>query len=106
MSEDHSHTHEHPFIGTGGGGRLQGDPGLFEGEGHGHIASLSAKNEFSSLRDQKSRAEHNFIERTHRDAGDQEGTCATEDHSFMTRKPGAVYGWEKVKKDTLGNIFG
>lgn len=34
----------------------------------------------------------------------QEGTCATEDHSFMERKPGgsgALPGWETMK-DKLG----
>ena len=51
-------------------------------------------------------AEHNFLDRRNREMGEQEGTCATEDHSFMTRKPGGsdtLPGWEKAKS-ALGNM--
>ncbi|KAB8235047.1 hypothetical protein ETB97_010720 [Aspergillus alliaceus] len=129
MSGEHTHANQHPVTGTRGGasaeptpannvggGRGWGDTGFFKGgtdEGPGHISgkiktSYSSANEFSSLRDQKNMAEQNFMGRTHREAGENEGTCATEDHSFMERKPGTqdtLPGWEKAK-DTMSNIFG
>ncbi|KAB8249759.1 hypothetical protein F9C07_2126779 [Aspergillus flavus] len=130
MSGANTHMNEHPSGGTRGGasveptpannvggGRGWGDSGFFKGgtggEGTGHISdkiktSLSSADEFSSLRDQKGMAESNFMDRRNREMGEHEGTCATEDHSFMTQKPGGsdtLPGWEKAK-GVLGNMFG
>ncbi|OGM45193.1 hypothetical protein ABOM_005846 [Aspergillus bombycis] len=95
MSGANTHMNEHPS----------------GGEGAGHISdktktSFSSANEFSSLREQKGMAERNFLDRRNRELGEQEGTCATEDHSFMTKKPGGsdtLPGWEKAK-GALGNM--
>ncbi|KAE8356441.1 hypothetical protein BDV28DRAFT_102858 [Aspergillus coremiiformis] len=125
MTGAYSHANEHPASGTSveptpannvGSGRGLGDGGFPKGgvgEGPGHISgkiktSYSSADEFSSLRSQKDMAERNYVTRLHGEAGQREGTCATEDHSFMERKPGApdtLPGWEKAK-DTMSNMFG
>jgi hypothetical protein len=46
------------------------------------------------------------MDRVNREGGVRDGTCATEDHSFMEKKPGApdtLPGWEKAK-DTVSNM--
>lgn len=66
---------------------------------------------FLGLEDQKGRAEHKYLERGNLTANNAEPTttsggeptCATEDHSFMERKPGVpdtLPGW-KAAKDIL-----
>ncbi|KAF7591128.1 hypothetical protein BBP40_001967 [Aspergillus hancockii] len=128
MSGQHTHANQHPAAGTRGGasaeptpannvggGRGWGDPGFLKGgtndEGTGHISdkiktSYSSANEFSSLRDQKTHAEDNYMDRMHREEGVKDGTCATEDHSFMKTRPGGsetLPGWEKAK-DTVSHM--
>ncbi|KAJ5495915.1 hypothetical protein N7539_001031 [Penicillium diatomitis] len=78
-------------------------------EGSGHVAApnlASTKGSFLGLTDQKSRAENNFMTRADEAAGvkgpvaGNDGTCATEDHSFMAQKPGTsdtLPGWDAVK---------
>lgn len=53
---------------------------------------------FLGLEDQKGRGEHKYLERMNLAANDtqsptasgREPTCATEDHSFIERKPGGL----------------
>ncbi|KAF3388646.1 hypothetical protein F1880_003824 [Penicillium rolfsii] len=78
-------------------------------EGPGHVAAhnpASTIGGFLGLKDQKTRAENNFLARADVVSGNPESTehagptCSTEDHSFMGTKPGgsdALPGWETVK---------
>ncbi|PYH44130.1 uncharacterized protein BP01DRAFT_89307 [Aspergillus saccharolyticus JOP 1030-1] len=84
-----------------GGGSGWGDSGHPKG---GISNDILTTPELSSITDQKTRAENKFLGRFDEGQGMQEGTCATEDHSFMERKPGgsgALPGWETMK-DKLG----
>ncbi|KAJ5460552.1 uncharacterized protein N7458_002104 [Penicillium daleae] len=78
-------------------------------EGPGHIAAhnpRSTTGAFLALKDQKTRAENNFLAQADLASGKSQTeehagpTCTTEDHSFMGQKPGgsdALPGWETVK---------
>jgi len=79
-------------------------------EGPGHIAAHNPRSTiggFLGLRDQKTRAENNFLaqsDQVSETGGTSEErtgtTCTTEDHSFMGKKPGAsdaLPGWQTVK---------
>ncbi|KAJ5090054.1 hypothetical protein N7532_008738 [Penicillium argentinense] len=83
-------------------------------QGTGHVPPKAANEtmgSFLGLRDQKTRAENKYLERVDlasdgmkpmTDSG--EPTCATEDHSFMSHKPGGsetMPGW-----GTMKNVFG
>ncbi|RAH40826.1 uncharacterized protein BO95DRAFT_399518 [Aspergillus brunneoviolaceus CBS 621.78] len=87
-----------------GGGSGWGDSGHPKG---GVSSDVLTAPEFRDISDQKSAAEHKFLGRFDEGQGMQEGTCATEDHSFMERKPGgsgALPGWETMK-DKLGFLY-
>ncbi|KAI2794595.1 hypothetical protein POX_a01194 [Penicillium oxalicum] len=91
------------------GGNNSNDPSSTRNEGTGHVAApnlASTKGSFLGLADQKSRAENNYMARADEAADGRplgpgaEGTCATEDHSFMAQKPGTsdtLPGWNAVK---------
>ncbi|KAJ5905875.1 uncharacterized protein N7473_002791 [Penicillium subrubescens] len=78
-------------------------------EGPGHVVAHNPRSTiggFLGLKDQKTRAENNFLARADIASGKTESaehagaTCTTEDHSFMGSKPGgsdALPGWETVK---------
>ncbi|OQD73901.1 hypothetical protein PENDEC_c013G03340 [Penicillium decumbens] len=82
-------------------------------EGEGHVPANKPRDtigKFLGLRDQKERAETKFSQMAaladdmEPVREDGEPTCASEDHSFMGRKPGGSDtwpGWEQAK-----NVFG
>ncbi|KGO69304.1 hypothetical protein PITC_095030 [Penicillium italicum] len=101
-----------------GGGSGWGDPGFVKGgttetadTGLGHVTPenpASTTGNFLGLEDQKGHGEHKYLERVNLAANDtqspttsgEELTCATEDHSFMERKPGGpdtLPGWKAAK---------
>ncbi|KAJ5244948.1 FAD dependent oxidoreductase [Penicillium chrysogenum] len=101
-----------------GGGSGWGDPGFVKGgttktadTGLGHVAArnpASTTGKFLGLEDQTGRAERKDLEHVDLAANDVEPTttsggqptCATEDHSFMERKPGGpdtLPGWKAAK---------
>ncbi|KAJ5283492.1 FAD dependent oxidoreductase [Penicillium chrysogenum] len=101
-----------------GGGSGWGDPGFVKGgttkasdTGLGHVAAhnpASTTGKFLGLEDQTGRAERKYLEHVDLAANDAEPTatsggeptCATEDHSFMERKPGGpdtLPGWKAAK---------
>ncbi|KAJ6128724.1 hypothetical protein N7471_009941 [Penicillium samsonianum] len=99
-----------------GGGEGWGDRlwlgGKNEGLGHaGATNPRSTMGDFLALNDQKTRAQNKYLEREsllHAEVKpmnvEGEPTCATEDHSFMSRKagdPDTYPGWS-----TLKNFFG
>ncbi|PYH93034.1 hypothetical protein BO71DRAFT_400034 [Aspergillus ellipticus CBS 707.79] len=60
--------------------------------------------EFQKIAAQKGAAEQKFMSRWDEGHGEDQGTCATEDHSFAEAKPGesdTLPGWS-VMKDKLG----
>ncbi|KAJ6095888.1 hypothetical protein N7486_006634 [Penicillium sp. IBT 16267x] len=81
-------------------------------EGLGHVAAPNPRGTMGralGLQEQKSHAKSNFLQQDDavnvRPTSEHgEPTCATEDHSFMNRKPGAsdaLPGWE-----TFRNVLG
>ncbi|KAE8151388.1 hypothetical protein BDV25DRAFT_138911 [Aspergillus avenaceus] len=124
MTDGHSHANAHA-TNTRGGAGLEPTPatntsgngpgGLLKGgigrEGPGHTpdkmkTSYSSADEFASLRDEKNTARGHFMDRANHEAGVTNGTCATEDHSFMNTKPGGsdtLPGW-KGAKDFVHNM--
>ncbi|RAL17350.1 uncharacterized protein BO97DRAFT_401987 [Aspergillus homomorphus CBS 101889] len=87
-----------------GGGSGWGDAGHPKGGMDGVSSDVLTAPEFRSISDQKSAAERKFMGRFNEGHDVRDGTCATEDHSFMERKPGgsgALPGWETMK-DKLG----
>ncbi|EHA19784.1 hypothetical protein AnigIFM60653_007584 [Aspergillus niger] len=96
-----------------GGGSGWGDEGYPKGGGLG-TANQTSSDEVSpdilttpalqGISQQKQAAEQKFMSRWDEGHDEREGTCATEDHSFMGTKPGgsdALPGWN-VLKDKLG----
>ncbi|PWY65249.1 hypothetical protein BO70DRAFT_433457 [Aspergillus heteromorphus CBS 117.55] len=60
--------------------------------------------EFQQIAAQKGAAEKKFMSRWDEGHGEEQGSCATEDHSFAAEKPGesdTLPGWS-VMKDKLG----
>ncbi|KAJ5776286.1 uncharacterized protein N7511_001297 [Penicillium nucicola] len=98
-----------------GGGSGWGDKLWLSGQnqGQGHADATDARStmgSFLGLNDQKSRAESKYLQRaglagdSSRPVNDQgEPTCASEDHSFMGRKPGnegSLPGMETIRNMT------
>ncbi|RAH55328.1 hypothetical protein BO85DRAFT_479788 [Aspergillus piperis CBS 112811] len=98
-----------------GGGSGWGDEGYPKGGGLGTANQTSSSDDgvpsdilttpaLQGISQQKQAAEEKFMSRWDEGHDQREGTCATEDHSFMGTKPGgsdALPGWT-VLKDKLG----
>ncbi|XRM42833.1 hypothetical protein ABZX51_006045 [Aspergillus tubingensis] len=100
-----------------GGGSGWGDEGYPKGGGLGTANQTSSDDGVPSdilttpalqgISQQKQAAEQKFMSRWDEGHDQREGTCATEDHSFMGTKPGgsdALPGWN-VLKDKLGFLY-